>query len=334
MRKNTVKLVGISMALLLVATGCGKVPKLENGQDAVITLNGEDISVDTLYNEMKDKFALSVLLDLMDEEILNQKYKDTDESKKEVQDQIDWMIQQYGKGSESQLLQQTYQSWGIDNMDDLKDYLTLSYKRNQAIEDYAKSIVTDDEINKFYEEKIFGDISAKHILISPEVKSGATDAEKTAAEEEALKTANEIITKLKNGEDFSELAKEYSDDESNASNGGQLSDFIHGDMVEEFEEAAKNLEIGKYTTTPVKTTYGYHIIYKVSQKDKPELASVKDDIIEEIAQDKLSSDATLQITALEELRKEYKVSIQDDKLKNQYETYLKNAKERAKEQNK
>lgn len=331
MKKNTVKLVGISMALMLAVTGCGKVPKLENGQDAVVTLNGENISVDTLYNEMKDKFALSVLLDLMDTEILNQKYKDTDESKQEVQDQIDLMISQYGQGDEATLLQQTYSAWGIDNMDDLREYLTLQYKRNKAIEDYAKSIVTEDEINKFYEETIFGDISAKHILISPEVEDDATDAEKTAAEEEALKLANEIITKLKNGENFDDLAKEYSDDESNASNGGKLSDFVHGDMVEEFEEAAKNLETGKYTTKPVKTTYGYHIIYKISQKDKPELKTVKDDIIEEISNEKLADDATLQVTALEELRKEYKVSIEDDKLKDQYEAYLKNAKKQASE---
>ena len=40
MRKNTIKLVGASMAVLLVATGCGKVPKLENGQ-AIIQGNGK-----------------------------------------------------------------------------------------------------------------------------------------------------------------------------------------------------------------------------------------------------------------------------------------------------
>lgn len=331
MKKNTMKIIGTGMMILLLTTGCGKVAKLENGQDAVVTLKGEDISVDTLYDEMKNKYALSVLLDLMDTEILNQEYKDTNESKQEVQDEIDLMIYQYGGGDEAALLEQTYSAWGISTMDDLTDYLTLQYKRNKAVEDYAKSIVSDNEINKFYEETIFGDISAKHILISPDVEDDATDAEKTAAEEEALKLAKEIITKLKNGEDFDKLAKEYSDDESNASNGGLLNDFVHGDMVEEFEEAAKKLEKGKYTTTPVKTTYGYHIIYKVDQKDKPELKTVKDDIIEEISQDKLSEDASLQITALEELRKEYKINIEDKELKKQYETYLENAKKQANE---
>ena len=333
MKKNTIKLVGTTAAVLLLVTGCGKVPKLENGQDAVITLSGKNISVDTLYGEMKDRYALSILLDLMDTEILNQKYEDTDEIKKEIDDQVSLMVKQYGKGSEATLLQKTYSTWGIDNMDDLKAYLKLQYKRNKAVEDYAKSKVTDKEINKSYEEDIFGDISAKHILISPEVTSSMTDAEKKAAEEAALKEANEIIAKLKNGEDFSELAKQYSDDESNASNGGTLADFAHGSRVSEFEEAAKKLEVRKYTTTPVKTTYGYHIILKVAQKDKPSLDTVKEDIIEELANNKLNDDATLQITALEELRKDYKVEIQDDTLKSQYETYLKNAKENIKKNN-
>lgn len=329
MKKNYRKLTGTMMLLLLVITitmtGCGKVPKLKNGQDAVVTLNGNNISVDTLYNEMKERYALSILLDLTDTEILNQKYKDTEEIKTDIQEEVDLWVLQYGQGDESKLLQQI----GMNSIDEFRDYIKLLYKRNLAIEDYAKSIVKDDEINKLYEEKIFGDINAKHILIAPEVTSSMTDAEKIAAEDEALKKANELITKLKNGEDFSNLAREYSDDESNASDGGTLTNIVHGSMVEEFEEAVKNLEIGKYTETPVKTTYGYHIIYKESQKEKPELKTVKEDIIEEIAREKLK-DKTLQITALEELRKEYKVDIQDDSLKTQYENYLQYSKEEAK----
>ena len=147
MKKKTMKIVGTLAIVLLFTTGCGKVPKLENGQDAVITLEGESISVDTLYNEMKNKFALSVLLDLMDTEILNQKYEDTEESKQEIEDQIDLMVAQYGGGSEATLLQQTYAAWGIDTMDALRDYLTLQYKRNLAVEDYVKSLVTDEEVN-------------------------------------------------------------------------------------------------------------------------------------------------------------------------------------------
>lgn len=321
------KLLISMLVVLLCVTGCGKVPKLENGQDAVVTLKGKDISVDSLYGEMKDRYALSVLLDMLDKQILNDKYKDTDEQKENIEAQISSWISQFG--DENKLLQQTNSAWGISTMDGLKDYLKLQYKRNLAVKDYTKEIVSEDEINKFYDEKIFGDITAKHILIKPETKDDMTDDEKKAAEEEALKKAKEIITKLKNGEDFEELAKNNSDDEATASKGGKLDKFTHGTMTEEFEEAAKNLEVGKYTTEPVKTTYGYHIILKVKQEDKPKLKVVKDDIIEEIAKDKLNEDSTLQITALEELRKDYKVEIQDKTLKSQYETYLTNAKTNA-----
>ncbi len=323
------KKVIISMLVVLVlVTGCGKIPKLENGQDAVVTLEGDDISNDSLYNEVKERYALSALIDMIDTQILNKEYEDSEEEEEEIEAQINSWITQFG--NEQILLQQTYGAWGISTMDELREYLKLQYKRNLAVEDYAKEIVTDEEINKFYEEEIFGDITAKHILIKPEVEDDMTDEEKTAAEEEALKKAKEIIAKLKNGEDFEELAKENSDDEASAPKGGALDPFTHGSMTEEFEKAAKDLEVGKFTTEPVKTEYGYHIILKVSQKDKPELKTVKDDIIEEIASDKTTEDATLEITALEKLREEYKVEFHDDSLKTQYENYLYNAKEQAK----
>ncbi len=321
------KLLISMIIVLLCVTGCGKIPTLKNGEEAVVTLKGGDISIDSLYSEMKDKYALSILLDMIDTQILNKKYTDTKEQKEEIDAQISAWITQFG--SEAKLLEQTTSAWGINTINDLKEYLTLQYKRNKAVEDYATASVTDKEIEKLYEEDIFGDITARHILIKPNTNTNMTDSQKTAAEEEALKKAKEIITKLKNGENFETLAKENSGDESNASKGGLLDPFTHGSMTEEFEKAAKNLETGKYTTEPVKTSYGYHIILKVSQKDKPELKLVKDDIIEEIAKKKVNDDSTVQITALEELRKDYKINIQDKNLKTQYETYLTNAKNSA-----
>ena len=115
MQKNTIKLLGLSASALLLVTGCGKIPKLENGQDAVVTLKGNNISVDSLYGELKDRYALDALLKLVDTEILNKKYKDTKDSKNEVKEQINLMVQQYGQGSESKLLQQTYQACKSDS---------------------------------------------------------------------------------------------------------------------------------------------------------------------------------------------------------------------------
>ncbi|UKI28980.1 MAG: peptidyl-prolyl cis-trans isomerase [Clostridium sp.] len=79
-----------------------------------------------------------------------------------------------------------------------------------------------------------------------------SDDEKKKAEEEALNKAKEVIKKLNDGADFAKLAKEYSDDSSNASKGGDLGYFNTGAMVEEFEKAAYQLKLNEYTKEPVK----------------------------------------------------------------------------------
>ena len=75
------KKVCILCAGLLLLSGCGKVPKLSNGEDAVITYeNGEKISVNDLYEKVKNDYALQALITLSDTYILEKEfadYKDT-----------------------------------------------------------------------------------------------------------------------------------------------------------------------------------------------------------------------------------------------------------------
>ena len=328
------KILVCGIIVLLTTTGCGKVAKLENGQDAVVNLSNGAISVDDLYQDVKNRYALSSLIDMMDEKILEEKYGKElmEEEKTEINSQIDTWLETFG--TEQKLLQQVQSYFGVNTMSELREYLSLQFRRNKAIEEYTKTTVTDKDIQKYYEEEIFGDIKVSHILIAPETTSSMTTAEKTAAEEEALKKAEEVISKLKNGEKFEDVAKQYSTDELTKNDGGDLGFITHGDKEETFEQAAKNLEIGAYTTTPVKTSFGYHIILKVEQKEKIDLDSIRNDIIEDLATEKLENDATYQINGLAELRKEYKMEIQDDELKKQYDTYIENSLAQAKEQNK
>lgn len=312
------------LAVLLLVTSCGKVPKLKNGDEAVVTMKDGDISVEKLYSEMKEKYALDMLITKIDTAILNNVYKTDDEEKNYIDKQLETIKYYYETYYKSQYksFQEYLTQNGVESEDELKENIRLTYKRNKAVKDYVKSIITDKEIEKYYDEEIFGDISASHILIKPEYDKNASDEEKKEAEKKALKEAKEVIAKLKKGEDFAELAKEYSDDSSNSKSGGKLADFNHGQMVEAFEDAAKELKVGSYTTAPVKTEFGYHIILKTAQKDKPALKEVKDDIISDLTDEKLKSDSTLEVTALVELRKKHKVEIQDKDIKKLYEAYV------------
>lgn len=321
----------ICLAVLGLTSGCGKVSTLPNGDDALVSFSNTNlgISAGDLYSEVKGT-ALSKLIDMIDTKILLDKYPDkSSDADKYVNEQYDLIKTNFkddkGKFDEESLKKQIYAYYGITDIDKFKDIIRLNYYRTEAVNDYAKNSVTDKQIQKYYDENVYGDISCKHILITPAVTDDMSDEDKTKADKEALQKAKDIIKKLKNGESFDDLAKEYSDDTSNKDKGGDLGYFNTGDMLEEFEKAAFALKKGKYTTTPVKTKYGYHIILKTDEKEKPSLEDKKEEIINTLASEAKSNDTALSINALVELRKEYGMNIEDDEMSKLYSTYISNS---------
>lgn len=313
MKKSKIVLgTAVIMAGIMLTTGCGKA-KLKNGEEVAISVNGKNITADTLYKELKNKYAKNLIIDDIDKKIFDVVYKDDKDIEKQVEDQLEYIKNQYSDNFE-----ETLKSAGYEDEDELKDEIRLNYQRTKAVDDYIKDNIKDDEIKKYYDDEFSNEISAKHILIK--VKSD-TDTE-GLTDEEAKKKAKELIKKLDNGEDFSDLAKENSDDTGSAAKGGDLGYFNKGDMVKEFEEAAYNLKVNEYTKEPVKTTYGYHIILKTGEKDKAKLKDVKDEIIEKIVTKKKEEDKTINVTALDEIRKNYKLKFKDSKLKKFYNEYI------------
>lgn len=308
--------VGITMGALLLLTGCGKVD-LKDGAEVAIKVNGEKISADEVYKILKERYSKQIIADEIDKIIFKTMFKDDEEIESKVEDQLEYIKTQYSSNWED-----TLKSAGYDSEDELKDELRLSYQRDKAVKEYLKENVSEAEINNYYNNEMSGQISAKHILISTSSRS----------EEEAEKLAKDIIKKLDKGESFDDLAKEYSDDTGSKSDGGNLGYFGKGEMVTEFEDAAYGLKVDEYTKSPVKTTYGYHIILKTGEKDKQELKDIKDSVIEKLVEKKLNDDKTLYITTLEDLREDYGLKIKDSILKREYKEYLEEEKNYYKEQ--
>ena len=75
--------------------------------------------------------------------------------------------------------------------------------------------------------------------------------------------AIEILDKIKNGEKFGKMARQFSTDSGSAKRDGSLGYFGRGKMVKEFENAAFALQTGQISE-PIKTQYGYHIIKRLS----------------------------------------------------------------------
>lgn len=134
--------------------------------------------------------------------------------------------------------------------------------------------ITQEQEKAFFEknQELYGgkgeEVSARHILVGTEEEAKA------------------IIAQLDGGADFSELAKEKSTDTGSKDSGGYLGYFGKGRMVPEFETAAFAQEVGTYTKTPVKSEFGYHIIWVEDHKTatKADYEAVKD----QVAQDALA----------------------------------------------
>lgn len=304
----------------LLLTGCGDV-KLENGENAIVSFNnGDGITAQDLYDELKEMYGVNYLVNLIDAKLLDLEYEETTEELEYVQQIVDSVKSESG----DEFIDYIEYYYGVNSEEAFEDYIRLNYRRSLWIEDYAREIVTDKQIEDYYNDVYVGDMEVSHILITSDATSDMTDDEKKAAETEAYNKAKEIIEKLNNGEDFATLAKENSDDSGTASDGGVVGTVNYGmNYDEDFVDAAAALGEGKYSSTPVKTQFGYHIIYKTKQNEKESLEDSTDTIREIIANESLNNNTLLYSEALEALREKYEMNIVDSDLNSDYEEYSK-----------
>ncbi len=130
-----------------------------------------------------------------------------------------------------------------------------------------RAAVSEEQIKQYYEdnkEKLFKQpeqIKASQILIRVDEDTTIKDQKKRAqkADQEAKKRLKGLQKRIKQGEDFAELAKKFSKDPATKEQGGDLGYLAKGAQSQEFEEVAWKMEIGEISK-PVKAPDGYHII--------------------------------------------------------------------------
>lgn len=276
MRKNILLLGLIVMLASLVLWGCSS--------NTVASVNGEKITAQELDEEvaalkdnltqqglnfegeqakqMEEMLRLDVLNQIIDRKLImaeveRQKLVPTD---KEVQDEIESLKKQLGTEGE---FKKFLAANGV-NEPKLEDLIKQQLAVNQLQEKISSEVPqpTEAEIKNYYEsnKEQFTQPEQRqvsHILIGMGDYSNGKDR----SEMDAKVLALQVVDKIKSGSDFSELAKQYSDDPGSKDNGGQYPPFSKGSgFVKEFEDAAFNLQKGEITSEPVKTTFGYHII--------------------------------------------------------------------------
>jgi len=190
-------------------------------------------------------------------------------------EEIDESIQSIIAGYESEEeFEEALKGWGMD-----REFLTNEIRSrlmgNKVYDKVTEGVsVNDTEVRQYYEENkdtsflIPASVEAAHILaIFPWKNADSGESESEEGRSEAREKIKMIEQKLEEGENFEDLAREYSDDTSTAEDGGNLGYVSEGQMVEEFNDALFSLDESEVSGI-VETEYGFHIIKAYDYKEE------------------------------------------------------------------
>ncbi|OIJ21372.1 hypothetical protein BKP45_00915 [Anaerobacillus alkalidiazotrophicus] len=206
-------------------------------EDRVIAeVEGITITEAEFITQLKEANGDQVLTMLVQEKVFEAEAEKLNITEEDVNNELDKVRETYDLTDDDDFTNFLL----VQGFNDESEFITL-VKQHLVIQKIAGQNVeiTEEEVLKEYEAG--KEVEASHILVSD------------------LETAEEILDKLNDGEDFSELAQEHSIDPGSGAEGGQLGSFERGRMVPEFEEAAFSLEVGEISD-PIQSDFGYHII--------------------------------------------------------------------------
>lgn len=277
----------ILILVIVVALAAVVGTTVSSRSETVASVDGNKITSDDLYEILSSQYGSSVVDTLITNKVieLEADKQGVKVSKQEIDEELATFIESYG-GEDS--FNSALESRGItleDFKNDIEIYLLTKELMSKDIE------VTDEDIEAYFEEnkedfKQAEEVRASHILVEDEA------------------TAKEVLEKINAGEDFADLAAEYSTD-STAENGGDLGFFGTGKMVEAFETAAFALDIDEVSDV-VETKYGFHIIKVTDKKEAAEAVfeDNKDEIKDILIEEEMNANYA---TWLEELKENYKI---------------------------
>nr|WP_125769981.1 peptidylprolyl isomerase PrsA [Companilactobacillus furfuricola] len=280
------------LLLVTVVAGC-------SGNKTVATMKGGRITQNDYYKELKKSSAGKQQLQTMiiTKALENQYGKKV--SDKQVNKEYNKYKSQYGS-SFSSILQQN----GMTTAQ-FKKNIRTNLLTKVALKDNKK--VTNKELKKEW-KSYTPKITVSQILVAKKA------------------TAQEVITKLDNGGDFSKLAKQYSTDSATKNKGGKMDPFDSdsSSVDTSLKSAAFKLDkVGDYSSEPVKTQYGYSVIKLDKKPAKGKMADHKAELKSKIYAEWMQ-DSTVMQSVISKVLKKADVSIKDDDLKDVLAGYVSN----------
>ena len=250
----------IAVVVIIIFAGTKLIKPKEKGAIAAI-VNGEEITwneIDEQYNKLSSQLQQLITKEVLLNQTINEKLLMQQAEEKGVvvdEEELNTLVERVKSQFTEEQLNATLEAQGL-TMEDFVEQLSNRLTLNELLsEEIPELKVNDSEIEQFFNEN-------KASLDTPEMVRASHILVNSSEE------AEELLSMLKDGSDFAELAANYSLD-GTAQDGGDLGYFPRGVMVTEFEQAAFSLKVGEISDV-VKTDYGYHIIKLTDKKPAKE----------------------------------------------------------------
>ena len=275
-------------------------------KNRLATINGKTISAKTINNKVKLTSGFNLMMSEIDKTILNDIYTLTEEEEKEAKEQADYYIDSYTSNGYSE--QEFLEMYGFSTYDEFLEDIKVNIKSNKYLYDYLEKKLEPGAVQKYYDENKdkIETYDSEHILVK---------ISDTVTDDQALALANEIIAKLNEGKSFNEVVEEYKDKIVYEELGFQGKS---SSLQQVYIDELVALKDGEYSKTPIKTTYGYHIVHRLATSTIDDL---RETIIETLSTDSINKDQNIPDKAFVELRKENNLKILDKELNKKYEEY-------------
>jgi foldase protein PrsA len=267
-----------------------------------------DVAKENALNAAENATIISLLAKDNDIKITDEQKEEVDKLSQEFMDKFDKQmakkdgitLETIKKILNNQALAQAF----FD--EEMKDFKANEEELSSTLEENPQYKGYQENGHKYYVDQV----RARHILFKTIDENNQPISDEKKAE---VKTkAEEVLAKVKAGEDFATLAKEYSEDPGSKDKGGEYT-FKRGVMVPEFEETAFSMKDGEVSEI-IETSFGYHII-KLEEAIEATEAEIKGEeekeksIVEE-AENFLKQKAFDE--KFEEWKKDYDIKVNDD----------------------